>query len=157
MLLATTFNRIATLTEVCLLLLIVEAGEPSRETLHRSLKFGMEVDEGAHLIGEPGKRHFILAAACLELLDTPIGEVHSVPRLGSRTARECWCRRRSSRNAIVAYWIRQKPMALRSSFLRSPARASDAHRDFLGSAVGSSRLCERGLHQGTLLLQVHRG
>jgi hypothetical protein len=24
-----------------------------------------------------------------------------VPRLGSRTARECWCRRRSSRNAIV--------------------------------------------------------
>ena len=65
----------------------------------------MEVDEGAQLIGEPGKRHFILAAACLELLDTPIGEVHV----------------------------------------------------FLGSAVGSSRLCECGLHQGTLLLQMHRG
>jgi hypothetical protein len=28
---------------------------------------------------------------------------------------------------------------------------------FLGSAVGSSRLCESGLHQGTLLLQMHRG
>src|SRR5829696_7256627 len=109
MLLATTFNGICDRDRGPLLLvLIVEAGEPSRETLHWSLKFRMEVDEGAHLIGEPGKRHFILAAACLELLDTPIGEVH-VPRLGSRTARECWCRRRSSRNAIVAYWIRQNP------------------------------------------------
>jgi len=28
---------------------------------------------------------------------------------------------------------------------------------FLGSALGPSWLCERGLHQGTLLLQVHGG
>jgi hypothetical protein len=49
-------------------------------------------------------------------------------------------------------------MALRSSFLRSPARAPPTlAKVFLGSALGPARLCERGLHQGTLLLQVHGG
>jgi hypothetical protein len=90
-----------------LLGLIVEAREPSGEALHGSLKLGMEIDKGAQLISEPSERHFIFAAARLQLLDTPIGEVHTVPWLGSRTARE------------------------------------------------SLPLCEGGLHQGTLLLQMY--
>jgi hypothetical protein len=59
-----------------LLLFFVEAGQPSRETLHRSLKLRMEVDEGAQLISEPSECDLIFPAACLELLDTPICEVH---------------------------------------------------------------------------------
>jgi hypothetical protein len=59
-----------------LLLSFVEAGQPRRETLHRSLKLRMEVDEGAQLISEPSEGDLIFPAARLELLDTPISEVH---------------------------------------------------------------------------------
>jgi hypothetical protein len=78
-----------------LLALLVEAGEPSREPLHRSLELRMEVDEGAQLISQPGESDLIVSPTCLELLDTPIGEVHTFTMLGSRTARESWCRDRS--------------------------------------------------------------
>ena len=59
-----------------LLAFLVEAGEPSRETLHGSLKLRMEVDEGAQLISQPSESDLIVPATCLQLLDTPIGEVH---------------------------------------------------------------------------------
>ena len=71
------------------LLLVVQAGEPSRQPLYGSLELRMEVDEGTQLISEPGERHLILAPPRLQLLDTPIGEVHvCLSRLRSRTARE---------------------------------------------------------------------
>ena len=117
----------------------------------------MEVNEGAHLIGEPGKRHFILAAACLELFDTPIGEVH-VFLVSARA-------RRVSAGVVVALRATQ---SWRIGSARNPWHCAHPFSDhqrapptlaemFLGSAVGSSRLCESGLHQGTLLLQMHRG
>jgi len=59
-----------------LLVFAVEAGEPSREALHGSLKLRMEVDEGAQLISEPRESDLIISPACLELLDTPISEIH---------------------------------------------------------------------------------
>jgi hypothetical protein len=59
-----------------LLVFLVEAGEPSRETLHRSFKLRMEVDEGAQLISQPSESDLIVPPTCLELLDAPIGEVH---------------------------------------------------------------------------------
>jgi hypothetical protein len=59
-----------------LLVFAVEAGEPSREALHGSLKLRMEVDEGAQLISEPRESDLIIPPACLELLDTPISEIH---------------------------------------------------------------------------------
>jgi hypothetical protein len=65
-----------------LLTLLVEAGEPSREPLHRSLKLRMEVDECAQLVSQPGESDLIVPPTCLELLDTPIGEVHTFTMLG---------------------------------------------------------------------------
>jgi hypothetical protein len=59
-----------------LLLFFVEAGQPGRETLHGDLKLRMDVDEGAQLISEPSEGDLIFPAACLELLDTAISEVH---------------------------------------------------------------------------------
>ena len=59
-----------------LLAYLVEAGEPSRKTFHGSLKLRMEVDEGAQLISQPSESDLIFSPTCLELLDTPIGEVH---------------------------------------------------------------------------------
>jgi hypothetical protein len=110
-----------------LLAILVEAGEPSREPLHRSLKLRMEVDEGAQLISQPGESDLIVPPTCLELLDTPIGEVHTFTMLGLRSARK-----------------------LSSSLFAQPASAG------LGSLAGSFlHLCEGGLHQGTLLLQMN--
>jgi hypothetical protein len=91
------------------LLLLVQAGEPGRQPLYGSLKLRVEVDEGTQLISEPGERDLILAPPRLQLLDTPIGEVHAC-FLGSA---------------------------------RAP-RESD----------GVAHLCECGLHQGSLLLQM---
>ena len=70
------------MTSARLLADLVEAGEPSRETLHGSLKLGMEVYEGAQLISQPGESDLIFPSTCLELFDTPIGEVHDVCPLG---------------------------------------------------------------------------
>jgi hypothetical protein len=65
-------------TATLLLAYLVEAGEPSRKTLHGSLKLGMEVYEGAQLISQPGESDLIFPSTCLELFDTPIGEVHII-------------------------------------------------------------------------------
>ena len=57
----------------------------------------MEVDEGTQLISKPGEGDLILAPACLEFFDAPIGEVH-ILGLAERYARaasiraRCCCR-----------------------------------------------------------------
>ena len=78
--------------------LLVEAGEPSREPLHRSLELRMEVDEGAQLISQPGESDLFVPPTFLKLLDAPIGEVHTFTMRGSRMAQGSWWRRRSSRS-----------------------------------------------------------
>ena len=59
-----------------LLVVLVQASEPSRETLDGRLKLRMEVDKRAQSISEPSEGDLIFPAARLELLDTPISEVH---------------------------------------------------------------------------------
>jgi hypothetical protein len=88
----------------------------------------MEVDEGAQLISQPGESDLIVPPTCLELLDTPIGEVHTFTMLGLHGARK-----------LVSSSLFAQPA---STGLRSLA-ASFLH------------LCEGGLHQGTLLLQMN--
>jgi hypothetical protein len=89
MLFLTTF-----LENVLLVFLIIEPGEPGCQTLDGNLELGIEIDECAQLIREPGKRHFVLTPPCLELLDTPISEIHELTRqakAASNNAR-CCCR-----------------------------------------------------------------
>jgi hypothetical protein len=89
----------------------------------------MEVDKGAQLISEPSEGDLIFPAARLELLDTPISEVH-VCFLSSARARRGVLTSSSSHYATVVKCALEK-------------------------RVGSFSLSERGLHQGTLLLQVN--
>jgi hypothetical protein len=89
MLLLTTF-----LENVLLVFLVIKAGEPGCETLDGNLELGMEVDEGAQLIGQPRQSHLIIAPTGLELLDTSISEIHKPTRqatAASNNAR-CCCR-----------------------------------------------------------------
>src|SRR5207302_8428571 len=69
---------------VAVLVLRVEPGQPGRQPLDRDLELGIEVDELAQPLGEPGQRDLLLAAPVLELFDAAVGEVHrrcSIPCL----------------------------------------------------------------------------
>src|SRR5580693_6734146 len=55
---------------------VVEPGEPGREPVYRGLEVGVEVDEIAQALGQPGHGDPFLAAPLLEFLDAPVGEVH---------------------------------------------------------------------------------
>jgi hypothetical protein len=82
------------LGKVLLVFLVIQTGEPGCQTLDGNLELGIEVDERTQLIREPGKRHFFFTPPCLELLDTPISEIHELTRqakAASSRAR-CCCR-----------------------------------------------------------------
>src|SRR5680860_1524123 len=72
--------------------LVVLPGQPRGEPFHRRLELGVEVDERAKPLGEPGQAHLVLAAAGLELLDAPVGEVHQRANACSTSvACSAWC------------------------------------------------------------------
>jgi hypothetical protein len=82
------------LGKVLLVFLVIQPGEPGCQTLDGNLELGIEIDERAQLIREPGKRHFVLTSPCLELFDTSISEIHEFTRqakAASNRAR-CCCR-----------------------------------------------------------------
>src|SRR5262245_2963073 len=58
---------------------VVEAGQPRGKSLDRRLEVRVEVDELAQPLRQPGKRHRLVAAPVVELLDPAIGEVHGRP------------------------------------------------------------------------------
>src|SRR5690349_6104677 len=57
-------------------LFVVEPGQPGGQPLDGCLELGVEVDEVAEPLGEPGHGDLVLAAPLRELLDAAIGEVH---------------------------------------------------------------------------------
>jgi len=82
------------LGKALLVFLVIQTGEPGCQTLDGNLELGIEVDERTQLIREPAKRHFFFTPPCLELLDTPISEIHELTRqakAASNRAR-CCCR-----------------------------------------------------------------
>src|SRR5205823_6209010 len=57
------------------LVVVVESGEPRRQSLDRGLELRVQVDEGPQLRRHPRERDALLATPLLELLDAAIGEV----------------------------------------------------------------------------------
>ena len=79
------------LGKVLLVFLVINAGEPGCQTLDGNLELGIEIDEGAQLIREPGKRHFVFTPPCLELLDTTISEIHELTRQAKAASNSARC------------------------------------------------------------------
>ena len=59
-------------------LIIVESGEPGGQALDRCLEVGVQVNEGAKLLGQPFKSDLLLASARCQLLNAAIGEIHDL-------------------------------------------------------------------------------
>ncbi|GAA3045383.1 hypothetical protein GCM10020000_26350 [Streptomyces olivoverticillatus] len=60
---------------VLLVVLVVQAGQPGRQALHRHLEVRVEVDELAQALGHPAEGDLLLAPPVLQLLDAAVGEV----------------------------------------------------------------------------------
>src|SRR6476661_3891145 len=58
-------------------LIVVEAGQPGGQPLDGRLEFGVQVDEGAQLVGQPLEGDLFLSPAGRKLLDAAVGEVHA--------------------------------------------------------------------------------
>ena len=145
------------MTATRLLAYLVEAGEPSRETLHGSLKLGMEVDEGAQLISQPGEGDLIFPSTSLELLDTPIGEVHIISY-----ARRAHGAEKLVSSSLFAQCGRGElgsPESQGIAFIVPPITSARLRRSPSASSPRRAgyflHLRERGLRQGTLLLQMN--
>ena len=56
--------------------IVVEARQPGCEAFDRDFVFGVEIDEGAQLLGDPRQRYRFVAAASFEFFDAAISEIH---------------------------------------------------------------------------------
>src|SRR5207249_4478771 len=57
--------------------LVVEPGQPDGHPLDGHLELRVLVDEVLEPLGEPGERDLLLAAPLSQLLEAPVGEIHS--------------------------------------------------------------------------------
>src|SRR4051794_6248210 len=69
---------------------VVEAGEPGRETFYGGLELGEGVHELLEPVGDPGERDLLVAPPRLELLDAPVGEVHRPSGRVRAQENACW-------------------------------------------------------------------
>jgi hypothetical protein len=79
---------------VLFVVLIIEPGEPGRQPLHRRLEFRMKVNERLELSSEPPESDFVIPSPRLELLNTPISEIHEPVSYASAASikARCCCR-----------------------------------------------------------------
>jgi hypothetical protein len=57
-------------------ILVVEPGEPGCQAVDGRLELGIQVNELAQSLGEPGQAHLFNASPSLEFFDPTVGEVH---------------------------------------------------------------------------------
>src|SRR5271169_4459804 len=57
--------------------LVVEASEPGGQAVHGGLEAGVEVDEVAQPLGQPGDGDLLVASPVRQFLDAAVGEVHA--------------------------------------------------------------------------------
>jgi hypothetical protein len=57
-------------------IVVVEPGEPGCQAVDGRLELGVQIDELAQSLGEPGQAHLFNASPSLELLDPSVREVH---------------------------------------------------------------------------------